>query len=347
MFPYLLLLGFVLFWIFLEKKSLNRKAFWVPSFALIVFATIRNSTVGTDTGLYVKNFVNKLDPDYYEFHEGMESGYLLLEYIILNISHNYFWLFFITSIIVVFLQMVVIKKYSINYILSIFIFITLGGYTFFLNGLRQGIAMAIFFVSLPFLINKNFLKYFLICIFASFFHISALFMIPFYFIVNLKWKIEWKIIFIFLSSLLLSKSMINLLADSNEKYAGYTEVSDSSGGFLILLFYFVVFLLIYLIKNKINIKDNKEFNALFQFYSCGLFFILGISFLQTNPSGPQRLLSYFILALIFIIPIVLKNLNNKLINLFVIIFLIVYFMLRLDRFANYVPYIINPYFEIF
>lgn len=131
MLPYILILFFVMFWIWLEKESLNRKAFWVPFFTLVLFATIRNSTVGTDTGLYVKNFVTKLDPKYYQFHDGMEYGYLLLEYTVLNISHNYFWLFFVTSLIVVFLHLIVIKKYSVNYILSIFSFITLGGYTFF------------------------------------------------------------------------------------------------------------------------------------------------------------------------------------------------------------------------
>lgn len=206
--------------------------------------------------------------------------------------------------------------------------------------------MAIFFVSFPFLINKNFIKYLLVCIIASFFHISSLFMIPFYFIVNSKLKLEFKLILIFISSLLLSRTAINLLAEENEKYAGYSTASDNAGGLIILLFYFVIFILLYLVKKKISI-NNKEFHTLFYFYSCGIFFILGISFLQTNPSGPQRLLSYFILALIFLIPIVLKNLNNKIINLFVIIFLTVYFMLRLNRFSNYVPYTINPYFEIF
>ena len=93
MLPYLFILGFVMFWIFLEKKSLNRKAFWIPLSVLTIFASIRSYLVGTDTGSYTANFRNSLHPEYYYFRDGVEYGYQLLEYYLLHITNNYFWLF--------------------------------------------------------------------------------------------------------------------------------------------------------------------------------------------------------------------------------------------------------------
>ena len=48
MLPYLLVLSLVIFWIVLEKKSLNRTSFWLPLIILTVFAGLRSYRVGTD-----------------------------------------------------------------------------------------------------------------------------------------------------------------------------------------------------------------------------------------------------------------------------------------------------------
>ena len=74
MLPYLLLLGFIMFWIFLEKKSLNRKAFWVPFLTLVFFSSARSYLVGTDTSSYTFDFRNQVNLDYYEFNDNVEYG---------------------------------------------------------------------------------------------------------------------------------------------------------------------------------------------------------------------------------------------------------------------------------
>ena len=97
MLPYLLVLSFVLLWILLERKALDRTAFWVPLIALSLFAGIRRTGVGTDSSTYTQDFRSGLDVYNFEFNELVEPGYQLLEYNLLKVTHNYFWLFFITK----------------------------------------------------------------------------------------------------------------------------------------------------------------------------------------------------------------------------------------------------------
>ncbi|WP_017401298.1 EpsG family protein [Acinetobacter radioresistens] len=346
MLPYILILFLVILWIWVEKKSLNRDALWIPLSFLILFASFRNYRVGTDTGNYVKNFISQLNYQYFNFNDNVEIGYQLIEYSLLRFTHNYFWLLFVTSFIVVFCYLYVFKKYSKDYISSVFIFITLGTYTFFFNGLRQGIAMAIFALAIPYLVKRKFSKYFLICILASFFHSSALLMLPFYFLVNLNIRILYKITLAFLSSLLLSKFLITYIATTNQRYESYSQTSENSGGLITLAFYVVVFIIMYISSYLYKIKD-REFLQILTFYSVGVVFMIPVALLESNPSGPQRLLPYFTWVLALILPYLYKKINNKYIYIISFFFALIYFYLTTSRFSNLTPYTINPIFEIF
>lgn len=346
MLPYLILLALIIFWIVLEYKALNRRAFWVPWLMLSLFAGMRSFRVGTDSGNYTKEFRSGLDIYNFRFSETIELGYQLLEYSLLSITKNYFWLFFITALIVTFCYLKTIKKYSTNYWFSVFLYITLGYYTFFFNGLRQGISMAIFTIALPFLIEKKIIPYLLVCLIGSLFHISALFMIPFYFIVNLRIKPFYKIVATFLGSLLTSRFAVSYVAETNERYEGYTQVSESAGGYLILGFQVMLVVFVYSIIYIYKIKD-KNFLKMFTFYASGVLFVVPLALLGTNPSGPQRLLSYFTWTLVLILPFIFRRLNNAYAYIVAVVLFLIYFVLTTSRFSNLTPYIINPIFEIF
>ncbi|MGP5435774.1 EpsG family protein [Psychrobacter alimentarius] len=346
MLPYLLVLGFVLSWIILEQKTLNRKAFWVPFLTLSLFAGMRSFRVGTDSGTYTKDFRSQLNIYNFQFDGSVEIGYQLLKFSLLRITQNYFWLFFTTGLIVVFCYLYVIKKYSVNYWFSVFLFVTLGVYTFFFNGLRQGLAMAIFALALPYLLEKRLVYYLLVCFLASLFHITALFMIPFYFLVNLKIKPIYKILSTFIGSLFVSRFLIQYISASNERYESYAAADQEGGGFVTLGFYTILVLVLSFIIRVYKIKD-KQFIQLFTFYAIGVFFIIPIAMLGANPSGPQRLLTFFTWTLILILPVAFKRINNAYVTSLAVILFIIYFVLTTTSFSNLTPYIINPIFEIF
>lgn len=344
--PYLFIISLVMFWIYFEKITLNRKAFWVPLFLLSIFAGIRSSKVGTDTGAYAAIFELNLDPRYYEFNPNVEIGYQYFEYILLNLTHNYYWLFLIAAFFIVYSFLLIIKKYSINYLLSVFVYITLGIYTFFFNGLRQGIAIAICFLALPYLINKIFLKYLLFVFLASFFHISAWVMLPFYFLVHANFKLQYKVLSSFLFSLFVSGLLISYLAQDNIRYEAYTEVSDSAGGYIMLLFYLFFAIVICLLCKKERLINN-EYKVFEQIYLCGLFLVIPITFLGTSASGPQRVLNYFIPMLVFLIPFIVSKLKYNFVKFIFYFCLVIFFYVTTMRFSNLTPYLINPVFEIF
>jgi len=346
MIPYLLVLGFVILWVVLERKSLNRKAFWIPLTTLSLFAGLRSYQVGTDSGTYTRLFRSNLNIYNFEFQENVELGYQLLEYMLLRMNADYFWLFFLSSIIIVYCYLTIIKRYSVNYTFSVFLFITLGVYTFFFNGLRQGIAMAVFTIALPFLIEKRLIIYLIICFVGSLFHISALFMIPFYFIVNLRVKPIYKILATFLGSLLTSRLAVSYVAGTNERYEGYAQVTESTGGHLTLGFQTMLVLFVYSFIYIYRIK-NKQFLKIFTFYASGVLFVIPLALLGTNPSGPQRLLSYFTWTLVLILPFVFRKINNSYATAGTVILCLIYFVLTTSKFSNLSPYILNPAFRIF
>lgn len=346
MIPYLLILFFVIIWIALEKKALDRKSFWVPLFALSLFAGLRSYRVGTDTRGYVANYTNSLDPNYYRFSDDVEKGYQLFEYLLLNLTHNYAWLLSITAFFIVFSYLKFIKKYAQNYLLAVIVYVTFGVYTFFFNGLRQGIAMAIMMYAMPALLDNKFWRYLLVCLLASTFHISALFMIPFYFLVNVKIQTHYKVMMVVIGTALAAAPLIQYMAKDNVRYEGYATNNDDFGGLFTLGFYVILALFILGINAKLKIRD-EVFTKLSTLYFAGVALLIPIAFLGAGASGPQRILNYFTWTLIIILPTIFGKIKGVFIKLFFICLCIVYFYLTTTRFSNLAPYRLNPLFEIF
>lgn len=346
MFPYLVVLFFVTFITLFESKYLLRKAIVIPSLLLIVLSSLRSNTVGSDSKTYTLAYDFKFNPYDYGFDPNVEYGYQFLDSIILNFSYSYFWLFFISSIIVVLCFLSTIKKISINYLYSIYIYISFGFYTFFFNGLRQGIAMAICFWGLPYLVEKRIISYSLVIFIASTFHISALIMLPIYFLVNTRFRIEYKILGCFTVSILISQIFIRYLAQGNIRYEHYTQEAEKSGGYVTLLFYALIGFFIYFSGKRIR-NDDIKFNKFEQIFLCGLALVFPIALLGTDPSGPQRIMYYFVDTVIFLIPYVLNRFNSFYFNLFFLVLSTIYFILITMKFSNLYPYQINPIFGIF
>lgn len=346
MVAYLLILSLVLLWITLEKHAVNRKSFWTPLFLLSIFPGMRSYSVGTDSGAYSKYFRQELPLYNYSFSESSEYGFQLLQYIILYFTYNYFWLFFSTALIAVFLNLKVLTKLSVNYVFSVLFYITLGSYTFIFNGIRQGLSMAIFVVAIPYFLQKKLLPYISIVLLASLFHRSALVMIPIYFVAHLNIKDIYKIVLSFFSSLIASSVVIAYLAANNPRYKIYTNEVDNAGGYLTLGFYACLSILLYIIKYLTKIND-LNFNRLLLFYTVGIASVIPLAFLGTDPSGPQRIIYYYTWALALLLPHALCKLNNLFFYSTAIVFSVIFFVLTVNRFGNLTPYVINPLFKIF
>lgn len=344
---YIGLLLFVSLWIWFEKISLNRRAFFIPCAALIMVATFRNYTIGTDTPNYTQFFRGSISLDNYIFDPRVEFGYQLFEYFILHISKEYYVLFLVSSLIIIPSILYTIRKYSVNYLISVYIYISFSFYTLLFNTLRQAIAMAICMLGMYFFINKKIVPYFFIVFLASTFHISAWIMLVIYFLVHyINVKIELKVILSFLISFLGAKIIIDFMASDNDRYVQYTQQSENAGGYLTILLYIGLAIFVYLSGKKVR-KENNLFKVLEQTFILGLALVIPIVLLGTNPSGPQRLLYYTSVYVIFLLPILLNVYKNILLNSLFLLFSGIYFYLVTMKLYEIYPYILNPIFNIF
>lgn len=343
---YLGLLSFVMFWIWIEKITINRKAFIIPCIALITFATLRDYTIGTDTPTYTRFFRNAIDVNYYIFDPRIEYGYQFFVYILLHISKQYYILFLASSLVIVPSTLYIIKKYSVNYFLSVFIYITFAFYTFYFNTIRQGLAIAISMLGLYFFIHKKDIPYIIVILIASTFHISSLIMLLIYFLVHyVKIRIEIKALIAFLITSIGIKFIVEFMASDNDRYSHYTEQAENAGGYLLMSFYIILAFFIYF--NGKYLRNNNEFyRVLEQTFIMGLALVIPIVMLGTDPSGPQRILYFFTFYIIFLIPLILDRYKNLYLNFIFILLSIVYFCLVTQSLYEIYPYLMNPFFEL-
>ena len=94
--------------------------------------------------------------------------------------------FFLISLITIGLFYYGIWKESNNILFSITLFFISGIYLDTFNAVRQYLAVSIIFISVKYLINKEFVKYMIIVLIASLFHYSAIIMILVYPLFNIR-----------------------------------------------------------------------------------------------------------------------------------------------------------------
>jgi transmembrane protein EpsG len=159
-----------------------------------------------------------------------DIGFSILQMILKSFSNDPQILVFTTALITNGLIIIGLYKYSRLFELSIYAFVTSGMFIVTMNGIRQCLATAIIFTATKFILNGNWFKYMLVVIFASFFHQSALILIPIYFLVRYKaWSKATLVLLLFSILIVLafnqfSSVLFSVIQDS--QYGIYSQVSE-------------------------------------------------------------------------------------------------------------------------
>ncbi|CAH1207695.1 Transmembrane protein EpsG [Paenibacillus allorhizoplanae] len=185
---------------------------WLTAIVMVTFALIAGlrNNIG-DTVFYIHSY-RISNFTWAEVMAEKDIGFGILQMILKSITDNPQPLIFITALVTNVLIVYVLYKYSKLFELSVYIYITSGLYIVSMNGIRQFLASAIVFAATKYLFEGNWKKYFLVVVFASFFHGSALILIPIYYIVRRK---AW------------TSSTIVLLAGSVILIVGYSVISNA------------------------------------------------------------------------------------------------------------------------
>ena len=161
---------------------------------LPVFLFVSVGEIRSDIWAYLDGY-DKLSPSISEVFQNWWNdkgpGFTLIEVLIKRVFGNNHDAFRIVFALIQSIPLILIyRKYSEDYVFSIFLFIAMKYYNgWMMNGLRQFVAACIIFAATPLLIKKKIIPTVLIVILAMTIHNSAMMMIP---IVLVIWFEPWK-----------------------------------------------------------------------------------------------------------------------------------------------------------
>lgn len=161
----------------------------------------------------------------------------------------------------------VYKRYSCNFLMSMFLFFASSDYIQWThNGMRQFIAVCMIFAGTDWLMQKKYLQYLLLVLLASTIHASALLMIPICFIVQGKaWnKKNMLLLAAVLGAISLGDRLTNIIADFMEdsQYSGEVDqfLSTEGTNLLRVAVYSIPTLLALVFRKQIAQADNPVIN---------------------------------------------------------------------------------------
>ncbi len=295
------------------------------SFLLFIIVGGLRYDVGADWTMYEVTF-NSLETVGDIFKAREEKLFVVFMFLSKIILSNYSFFILTFFFVAFYLKYLIIRKYSTDIFLSLIIYFFTLFLIYDLNGIRQGMALAFVFLSIPTLINKKPFLFVFFIVIGSLFHISVLIFLPFYWISSLKISNN-KLLFIVSASLIVSipiralienNAYIQLLLalDSFSHYSFYVtddiaarDISIMSVAVFQRLFIFILFIINY---DKIETSDELKSLLLNGYFVSILIFV----FLSFSADLAARTSFYFKSLEIIMIPLIVTcqaRLTNRMI----------------------------------
>ena len=311
----------------------------------ILLSGLRAYNVGADTTGYYNSFQNinsvswqtLWERFFAKYFEGVDVlfkdiGYSIIEKLFRSITFNYtLWLIFIAVIFTVPMA-IFIYKYSKNVCVSWIVYSTLFYSFFSITGHRQTIATAIVVWGGLELIRKRKLIPFLLLVAVGYtIHASAICFIPFYWLSQIK--LTQNKLLVYLAAIIASfvwRNKLLVFLQSIVGYEGYQQYEGAAAGaFMFLLIAMVIYVVVFW--NSISLSDNPVLNMSTNALMIAAFFS---SLLLINPST-MRVVQYYSIFMLFIIPDFALAFNKKSRTPFLIIISSVMILLLLRQVPQY------------
>ena len=175
------ILGLTILWEICSNNRQRKKVEWAVYGIVAVFFLIRFN-LGPDSGVYAQIFNRVVDPIRESMTSHMERNvlYTMLSYVSKIAFGEYRWLVLVQNILILGGCSYIVFRKSKNILVSLLLFVGSGMLeVFYGSGVRQGLAMTIYFMSFYlFLPKKKFVLYEIGCLIAFGFQEVALIMMP-------------------------------------------------------------------------------------------------------------------------------------------------------------------------
>ncbi len=258
---WLLLLGSLVIGIPLCRVKYGREIFCGISGVTLFLTAAFRYDVGHDYNLYGSWYMNAQSMSIEEMmFQRPEKGYLIPMKLLSDVFADYQTMFYVVAFILTVGIMLYIYFYSERPYLSVFFFLTFGVFFNSMNFMRQMIAAVIMLYALQYIKKKQFFRFLVLAVFASAFHISAIVLIPFYFIFMIP--MNWITLGVYGGVSVLSFAFITPIITFVTKYfyKGYSNLQGAevaNGMNPIYCFFFGLFFLIaFLVRKELIQKDS-------------------------------------------------------------------------------------------
>ncbi|MHA7966131.1 EpsG family protein [Paenibacillus sp. CAU 1782] len=292
---------------------------------LFILSAFRAPSVGNDSLTYYNSYFIVINEDLFSKSvSSMEIGYVILSRLFGLIGFEYIHLQVLITCFIFIVLAVSIYKYSKNVAFSVYIFITSRMFFDIMNISRQYISIAILMLSVSYIKEKKFIKFFLLVLLASLFHISALVFLISYPISNITYK-KGNVTLILLIGIVASvmfDEIVRMFTNLNPKYLVYlhSEYFNSQGNiaiyFNLLIYLSIFFAALITGYRKYVYRDNNTILAnhymdeqKIWFSFCLIAVICGLAGL--NAPLVSRISIYFTAFYIFAIPNIVSGLKGK------------------------------------
>jgi len=174
-----------------KKQKVFNLAFLCAGFFIMFLFSALRIDIGWDYTMYTRGFFQMARSGFTTFeYQNWEYGFNLLTKIIAFFTKDAKIYIAVISLICLAGPFYVILRYSKKPWLSVLLYVNLYFFYGTLNFLRQGIAISIIMFAYTFLVNRKIIWYMLLVALAACFHITALIMVPVYFLVKLELSLK-------------------------------------------------------------------------------------------------------------------------------------------------------------
>lgn len=327
----------LLFGILLEypdRRNMHNVMYGVALVILVLLAGLRGD-IEPD---YI-NYVDIFEKSGRGIRTNVEPGFYYFNALLQKLGLGFQWVIFLSAFFSLTTKLHFFRQYSANYFITIVLYYCSVYFLFDFIAIRQAIAMSIFMMTIPVILERRMLLYFLLIGIAALFHISALVLLPLYFFVD---RIYPKVA---LYSVLALCTTINLLVIKTG-FLDYLLTLVSIPGFA------TAKLKIYSLDNEFAALSLKQLalGFLFVFYADSLrsknmtnallniyiFGLLTATLLNGIPQFAYRIKSYFlwadVLLLVELIQIIAGGRRQVKYALYIAI--VLFYCFTLDSFLN-------------
>lgn len=295
----------------------------------ILLSGLRGYSVGADTDAYRISFLNikntswqilwdRFVEKYFSAAdvEYKDVGFSILEKAVSELFSSYtVWLLFIAVVFTVPMA-IFIYKYSKNACVSWIVYSTLFYSFFAITGHRQTIATAIvLWGGLELIKRRKLIPFLLLMAVGYTIHASVICLIPFYWLSQIKiTQVKLLGYLIAIAGSFIFRNQLMSLLQSIVGYEGYQQYEGAAAGtFMFLLIAMVIYVFVFW--NSIALSDNPVLNMSVNALMLAAFFS---SLLLINPSC-MRVVQYYSIFMLFIIPDMALPFDKKSKNIFLLV----------------------------